>query len=123
MLIRFALASSALVIALAGAQIVRSQEPAYESWPVLVNPFESTGGGGVMIDGYRPVVSGDRCTTDFSVKMPDGAVYLNEATFDASRRQGGVLCANGRWRAKDGSSEGTTPFEMFIKDGVVRRKP
>jgi hypothetical protein len=37
--------------------------------------------------------------------------------------QGGVHCANGKWRAKDGSASGTTSFEVFIKDGVVRRSP
>jgi hypothetical protein len=92
-------------------------------WPPLVNPFESTGGGGVMIDGYRPVVANGKCTTDFAVKMPDGATFQNEAAFDAVMRDGGVHCVNGTWRAKDGSAQGTTPFEMFIKDGVVRRKP
>jgi hypothetical protein len=98
-------------------------ETKMSNWPPLVNPFESTGGGGVMIDGYRPVVSGGKCTTDFSVKMPDGAVFQNEAAFDAIQKDGGIHCLNGTWRAKDGSAQGTTPFEMFIKDGVVRRKP
>jgi hypothetical protein len=37
--------------------------------------------------------------------------------------QGGILCTNGKWRAVDGSASGTTPFRMFIKDGVVRRAP
>ncbi|MGL5115723.1 MAG: hypothetical protein ACRC7G_11605 [Beijerinckiaceae bacterium] len=92
-------------------------------WPPLVNPFESTGGGGYMIDGYRPIVSEGRCLTDFSVKDPAGPVFQNEASFDAVPRDGGIWCMNGRWRAKDGSAQGTTPFEMFIKDGVVRRKP
>jgi hypothetical protein len=100
-----------------------AQSPDYVSWPLLQNPFESTGGGGVMIDGYKPVVTGNRCTTDFSVRMPDGATFQNEVVFDASVTQGGTLCANGRWRAKDGSASGTTPFEMFIKEGIVRRKP
>jgi hypothetical protein len=100
-----------------------AQTPDYSSWPLLQNPFESTGGGGVMIDGYKPVVAGERCTTDFSVRMPDGATFQNEVVFDASFAQGGTLCANGRWRAKDGSASGTTPFEVFIKDGAVRRRP
>lgn len=95
----------------------------YGAWPLLTNPFESTGGGGVMIDGYKPVVAGRTCTTDFSVKMPDGAVYENEIVFEAKEIQGGVLCTAGRWRAKDGSASGTTPFEVFIRDGAVRRSP
>lgn len=98
-------------------------EPAFESWPELVNPFESTSGGGVMIDGYRPIIANGECRTDFTVKMPDGAVFENEAIFDAEMKQGGQHCRNGRWRTKDGSAQGTTPFELFIKDGVVRRIP
>ena len=37
--------------------------------------------------------------------------------------QGGTLCDNGKWRAKDGSATGTTPFRVFAKDGGVRRSP
>jgi hypothetical protein len=37
--------------------------------------------------------------------------------------QGGILCTNGKWRSKDGSASGTTPFRVFLKDGVVRRSP
>jgi hypothetical protein len=55
--------------------------------------------------------------------MPDGATFQNEIVFEARPVQGGVHCAKGKWRAKDGSSSGTTPFEVFIKDGVVRRSP
>jgi hypothetical protein len=107
---------------LIGAAPVSAQTD-MSAWPPLVNPFESTGGGGYMIDGYKPVVVGDRCVTDFSVKDPAGPVFQNEASFDAVQTQGGVWCMNGRWRAKDGSAQGTTPFEMFIKGGIVRRKP
>ena len=120
---RTALAASAMVIAFAAFQTLRSQETDYGKWPPLVNPFESTSGGGVMIDGYRPVVTGGACRTDFSVRMPDGATHQNEIVFDALPRQGGILCTAGRWRAKDGSAEGATPFEVFIKGGIVRRSP
>ncbi len=102
---------------------VSSKETDYGSWPPLINPFESTSGGGVMIDGYRPVVADGSCTTDFTVRMPDGAVYENAILFDARPVQGGILCTSGRWRAKDGSASGTTPFELFIRDGIVRRSP
>jgi hypothetical protein len=120
---RTTLLVAAAVACLAGAQSLRAQTPDYASWPPLVNPFESTGGGGVMIDGYKPVVVGQTCVTDFSVKMPDGATLQNEIVFEARATQGGIHCGNGKWRAKDGSSSGTTPFEVFIKDGVVRRSP
>ncbi|MGL4728658.1 MAG: hypothetical protein ACRCWO_07865 [Bosea sp. (in: a-proteobacteria)] len=95
----------------------------YDSWPPLTAEFPSTGGGGVMILGYDPVVAAGRCTTDFQARLADGAVYRNEASFDAVPTAGGILCTNGKWRAKDGSAEGTTPFEVFIKDGVKRGKP
>ena len=99
-----------------------SAQPNYESWPVLKNPFPSTGGGGVMIDKYDPVVANGKCTTDFTA-IVDGKSYFNEVVFDAFPAAGGVLCTNGKWRAKDGSAEGTPPFEVFTKDGVKRMKP
>lgn len=94
----------------------------YESWPVLKNPFPSTGGNNVMIDKYEPVVANGKCTTDFTAII-EGKPYYNEVVFDAVPTQGGILCTNGKFRAKDGSAEGTTPFEVFIKDGVKRAKP
>jgi hypothetical protein len=97
-------------------------QTSYESWPVLKNPFPSTGGNNVMIDKYDPVVSAGKCTTDFTA-IVEGKPYYNEVVFDAVPAQGGILCTNGKWRAKDGSAEGTTPFEVFIKDGVKRMKP
>jgi hypothetical protein len=119
-MIRSALLIAAVALAPFAAN---AADPDFSSWPRLVNPFESTGGGGVMIDGYKPIVAGNACTTDFSVKMPDGATFQNEIVFEARAVQGGIHCANGKWRAKDGSSSGTTPFEVFIKDGIVRRSP
>lgn len=92
----------------------------YESWPLLKPEFESTGGGGIMIKDYDPVVSGGRCSTAFRAVEPDGATYHNIVEFDAVPVAGGILCTRGRWRARDGSAEGTTPFEVFIRDGVKR---
>jgi hypothetical protein len=115
-----AVALSVTTIGLAAAQ---GGAPDYAAWPPLVNPFESTSGGGVMIDGYKPVVAGSVCTTDFSVRMPDGATFQNDIVFEARPVQGGILCTAGKWRAKDGSASGTTPFEVFIKDGKLRRSP
>jgi hypothetical protein len=119
-------ASAALIVVLmtgATPPATFASEPDYRNWPVLVNPFESTGGGGVMIDGYKPIIVGSTCTTDFLVRMPDGASFLNEIVFEARTVQGGTLCTAGKWRAKDGSASGTTPFEVFLRDGVVRRSP
>lgn len=104
---------------------VSDREEDFSRWPVLVNPFESTSGGGVMIDGYKPVVDGSLCRTDFSVFIPgpSGGTFQNEVEFDARAVQGGILCTNGRWRAKDGSASGTTPFRVFIRAGVAHRPP
>lgn len=125
-MVRIALALSTALSLLAACQSVRPP-PDYERWALLKNPFESTTGGGVMIDGYDPVV-GERggrgvCTTDYSVRAPNRPVLYSEIVFDAKPVQGGILCTNGRWRAKDGSTSGTTPFEVFIKDDVWRRSP
>jgi hypothetical protein len=122
-MIRLAAVTAVAIVGFTAIQAVRANEPNYGSWPLLVNPFESTSGGGVMIDGYKPVVAGNVCTTDFAVRMPDGATFQNEIVFEAKPIQGGTLCTAGKWRAKDGSASGTTPFEVFIKDGVARRSP
>jgi hypothetical protein len=98
-------------------------EEDYTRWDLLKNPFESTGGGSVMIGEYNPVIVGNKCVTDFTATMPDGKVYYNVVEFDTVQVQGGTLCTNGKWRARDGSASGTTPFRVFIKDGVTRRSP
>src|SRR5688572_14317412 len=64
----------------------------YDSWEVLKNPFESTGGGGIMIGGYNPVIVGDKCVTNFTATEPNGTVYYNAVEFDALPAQGGTLC-------------------------------
>ncbi|MBX9588184.1 MAG: hypothetical protein K2X43_02695 [Hyphomonadaceae bacterium] len=112
---------AAAVLSLAALPV--SAEENYESWPLLQNPFESTGGGGIMIGGYEPVVAGNTCTTTFTATEPGGKVYYNKVEFDAVPVRGGILCTNGRWQAIDGSMSGTTPFRVFIKDGVRRRAP
>jgi hypothetical protein len=79
----------------------------YEAWALLQDTFESTSGQGIMIKGYDPVISGDKCSTNFT----------------AVPAQGGTLCTNGKFRAVDGSASGTTPFRVFFKDGLRRRSP
>ena len=100
-----------------------SAQENYESWAPLQTPFESTGGGGIMIGGYDPITVSDKCRTDFTATEPGGKVYTNKIEFDVVQVQGGVLCTNGKWQAVDGSMSGTTPFRVFIKDGVRRRSP
>ncbi|MGQ3354355.1 MAG: hypothetical protein ACT6XY_08250 [Phreatobacter sp.] len=95
----------------------------YASWPLLRDPFPSTGGGGIMIGGYDPVVADGKCTTAFTATTPDGTIYRNRVEFDAVPAAGGILCTNGRWRADEGGATGTTPFRVFIKDGVRRMAP
>jgi hypothetical protein len=95
----------------------------YESWALLQSTFESTGGGGIMIKEYNPVIVGDKCVTNFTATEPSGKIYYNMVEFDAVPAQGGILCTDGKWRAVDGSASGTTPLRVFIKDGVSRRSP
>lgn len=114
-----AMAAALLSLAMATA----SAEENYETWAPLQNPFESTGGGGIMIDRYDPVIVDNTCVTDFTATEPGGKVYYNKIQFDAVPVQGGILCTNGKWQAIDGSMSGTTPFKVFIKDGVRRRSP
>jgi hypothetical protein len=121
--------ASALILALASSQSMSqpTATPNYDSWAHLTNPFESTSGGGVMIDGYMPVIiekDGQKiCMTDFTVQEPKGPILQSAIIFETIAVQGGILCTKGKWRMKDGSAEGTTPFEVFIKDGVMRRSP
>jgi hypothetical protein len=114
-----AAASALTVLAISAA----SAQENYESWAVLESPFESTGGGGIIIGEYNPVIVGNKCKTDFTATEPGGKVYYNKVEFDAVPAQGGTLCTNGKWQAADGSASGTTPFRVFIKDGVRRRSP
>lgn len=95
----------------------------YESWALLQSTFESTGGGGIMIKEYNPVIVGNKCVTNFTATEPSGKIYYNMVEFDAVPAQGGILCTDGKWRAVDGSASGTTPLRVFIKDGVSRRSP
>ena len=111
-------AAAALALALPGA----SAEENYASWPVLKSTFPSTGGGGIMIKGYDPVIVGDKCVTTFMAVEPGpgGKVYPNYIEFEAVPAAGGTLCQNGKWRAFDGGATGTTPFRVYFKDGVFR---
>jgi hypothetical protein len=118
-----ALSRLCLAAALACCATAASAAEDYASWAVLNNPFPSTGGGGIMIDGYKPVIKDGKCLTDFTATEPGGKTYYNTAEFETVQAEGGILCTNGKWRAVDGSASGTTPFRMFIKDGVVRRAP
>jgi hypothetical protein len=114
-------AAALMALALPGA----SAQENYESWPVLRSTFPSTGGGGIMIKGYDPVISGAKCLTTFMAVEPSAEpkVYPNFIEFEAVAAQGGTLCQNGKWRAFDGGATGTTPFRVFFKDGVFRGSP
>ena len=117
-----------VLFTLFAAAFVLSSHPAsaeedYASWPLLTSTFPSTGGGGYIIKGYDPVIIGGKCITTFMATLPPNELYLHMAEYEAVPAQGGTLCTNGRWRAKDGSANGTTPYRVFIKDGVVRGSP
>jgi hypothetical protein len=80
-------AASVLGLAMAGAL---AQEN-YESWPLLRSTFPSTGGGGIMIKGYDPVIVGSKCVTTFMAVEPgpDVKVHYSIVEFDATPAQGG----------------------------------
>jgi len=107
----------------ATAQTVAVVAEDYGSWPPHRRQFGSTGGGGVIIGDYAPVVDGARCHTDFTATLTDGTVLRNTVEFDAVPAQGGILCTNGRWRSLENDARGTTPYQVFLRDGVMRGWP
>ena len=114
--------AAAVIIAVGMAGSAAAQED-FSTWRLHTPTFGSTGGGGVIIGEYNPVIAGDKCTTDFTATLADGKVYYNSVEFDAVPAQGGMLCTNGQWRSFNGKDTGTTPFRMFFKDGVFRAQP
>ena len=102
-----------------------SAQENYESWPVLRSTFPSTGGGGIIIKGYDPVITEGKCITTFMAveSGPNPKVYASLIEFEAVPAQGGTLCQNGKWRAFSGGDSGTTPYRVFYKDGVFRGSP
>jgi hypothetical protein len=121
---RIATLCAAAAVAAAAATSAPAQEN-YESWPVLKSTFPSTGGGGIMIKGYDPVITGGKCVTTFMAVEPGANpnVYPNFVEFEAVPAAGGILCRNAKWRAFDGGASGTTPFRVYFKDGVFRGSP
>jgi hypothetical protein len=119
----FAALAAAALMALAAPGA--SAQENYESWPLLRSTFPSTGGGGIMIKGYDPVITGSKCLTTFMAVEPGANpnVYPNFIEFEAVPAQGGTLCQNGKWRAFDGGDTGTTTFRVFFKGGVFRGSP
>lgn len=97
----------------------------FESWPPLKTSFPSTGGGGITIKGYDPVITKGKCVTTFmAVESGDNpAVYPSFIEFEAVPTAGGTLCTNGKWRAFDGGASGTTPYRVFFKNGLFRGSP
>jgi hypothetical protein len=111
-----------LALALAAPLPLAAQD--FAGWPPLVPRFESTGGGGIMIENYDPVRFGGFCITNFAAVLPNGQRFENTVVFDAEPRADGVFCTNGRFRAVDGSGSGTTPLQVFIRaDGARFRSP
>jgi len=122
MLLRIALVLAAALVAVLLIFPQAHAEDAPSRWPALTSTFPSTGGGGFVIKGYDPVISGGKCLTTFIAVEPgpDPKVYPNFIEYEAVARDGGILCTNGKWRAFEGGASGTTPFRMFFKDGQWR---
>jgi hypothetical protein len=118
-------AAACLIAGLGLAVASASADENYASWPLLRSTFLSTGGGGIVIKGYDPVITGGKCITTFMAVEPgdNPKVYPNVIEFEAVPAQGGTLCQNGKWRAFDGGDTGTTPYRVFFKDGVFRGSP
>ena len=116
---------SVLALAAPGASAQDNNQANYESWPLLRSTFPSTGGGGIVIKGYDPVITGGKCLTTFMAVEPGANpnAYPNFIEFEAVPAQGGTLCQNGKWRAFDGGDTGTTTFRIFFKGGVFRGWP
>ena len=112
----------ALALALSGAHAQEKQE-SYANWPVLKSTFPSTGGNGIIIKGYDPVITGGKCVTTFMAVTPGNEVYFNVVEYNAVPMQGGTLCTEGKWKSFDGKTSGTTPFRFFFKDGIFRGAP
>lgn len=112
----------AVVAALVLPAFAQDKAENFESWPVLKSTFPSTGGGGVMIKGYDPVITEGKCVTTF-MAVDNGKVFFNLVEFETVAVQGGTLCTNGKWRAFDNSINGTTPYRVFFKEGVFRGQP
>ncbi len=111
------------MLASATAQTTPSATEDYGNWPLHRRQFGSTGGGGVIIGEYDPVVNGAQCSTNFTATLADGTVLRNAVEFDAVPTQGGTLCTNGRWRSLENDARGTTPYQVFFRDGVARGWP
>ena len=116
---------AAIRLSMASGGEATAQSENFESWPVLKSTFPSTGGGGITIKGYDPVITKGKCITTFMAveSGTDPAVYTSVIEFEAVPAAGGTLCTNGKWRAFDGGASGTTPFRVFFKDGVFRGSP
>jgi hypothetical protein len=84
-----ALRVAGYVAALAVAAPAAVAQENYESWPVLRSTFPSTGGGGIMIKGYDPVVTGGKCVTTFMAVEPGPDLVVNEAEKPSASRDDG----------------------------------
>mgnify|MGYP003345768260 CR=1 FL=1 len=84
---------AAVMTALVVPAFAQGQAENFESWPVLKSTFPSTGGGGVMIKGYDPVITEGKCVTTF-MATDNGKVYFNIVEFETVAVQGGTLCTN-----------------------------
>lgn len=114
-------AAAMLALAPLGASAENKPEN-YARWPVLKSTFPSTGGNGIMIKGYDPVITGNKCVTTFMAVTPSNEVYFNVVEFDAMPAQGGTLCTEGKWKSFDGKTTGTDAVSVLLQGRRLPRR-
>ena len=74
-----------LMLCLLAGSDAAAQSDDYANWPPLKSTFPSTGGGGIMIKGYDPVISKGKCVTTFmAVESGENpAIYPSLIEFEA----------------------------------------
>jgi hypothetical protein len=78
-----------LTIGISGPALAQEN---YESWRLHTSTFGSTGGNGVMIGEYNPVISGNKCTTDFTATLADGK-FITTRSSSTPCRSRAAFCA------------------------------
>jgi hypothetical protein len=89
--------------------------------------FRSDSGYNLKLIAYSARVSGDKCIANStSQDTQSGYISKSISEYVATRKDGGVLCTNGKWEGtgQDGQRfSGTQRTDLFIKGGVAYSVP